>query len=159
MKSNRSDFAQATVAPSVPPFDEKLGVLVVDDEHSVRTAVQLGLERNGFHVWLAANGREAIQLYRKHRECIAVVLLDVCMPGLDGPATLDALQELDPGVRACFMSGNTGEYKPDELLQRGAAYFIDKPFRLNDLVNILRLLAHGTRRSSPLRDSIPAVNR
>jgi CheY-like chemotaxis protein len=121
----------------------KPGVLVVDDEHLVRIMVQLGLERNGFEVWLASSGREAIQLYRKHRGRIAVVLLDVCMEGLDGPQTLDALRELNPSVLVCFMSGDTGAYRPEELRQRGAAYVIAKPFRLDQLANTLRLLVHG----------------
>jgi len=136
--------SQAAVAePTVRQFRNKPGVLVVDDEHLVRIMVQLGLERNGFDVWLASNGREAINLYRAHREDIAVVLLDVRMPGLDGPQTLDALRGLNPEVLACVMSGNTGDYEPEELLQRGAAYVITKPFLLDDLAKILRLLAHG----------------
>lgn len=133
----------AAAEPMVRKHSEKHGVLVVDDEHLVRIMVQLGLERNGFDVWLAPNGREAIDLYRAHREDIAVVLLDVSMPGLDGPQTLDALRELDPHVLACFMSGASVAYRPDELVQRGAAYVIAKPFLLDDLANILRLLAHG----------------
>jgi CheY-like chemotaxis protein len=118
-------------------------VLVVDDEHLVRIMVQLGLERNGFDVWLASGGREAIGLYRKHRDSIAVVLLDVRMPGLDGPQTLDALRELNPGVRACFMSGDTGAYELDGLRERGAVCVIAKPFHLEDLANVLRLVTQG----------------
>lgn len=129
--------------PTLGQHRDKPGVLVVDDEHMVRVMLQLGLERNGFDVWLAANGREAIELYRAHREDIAVVLLDVQMPGLDGPHTLDALRELDPKVLACFMSGATGAYTPEELRQQGAACIIAKPFFLDDLANILRRVAHG----------------
>lgn len=137
-----SKKSQGAVAePTVGQLCDKLGVLVVDDEHLVRIMVQLGLERNGFDVWLAPNGREAIDLYQAHEEDIDVVLLDVCMPGLDGPATLDALRQRHPHVRACFMTGATGPYEQDELVQRGAAQVIGKPFRLNDLANILRLLA------------------
>jgi hypothetical protein len=55
--------------------DDQPGVLVVDDDHLVRLMVQLGLERNGFAVWLASNGVEAIEIYRTHRERIAVILL------------------------------------------------------------------------------------
>lgn len=133
----------AVAEPAGRQLCDKLGVLVVDDEHLVRIMVQLGLERNGFDVWLAPNGREAIDLYRAHKEDIDVVLLDVCMPGLDGPATLDALRKRNPEVRACFMSGETGSYQLDELVQRGAAHVIAKPFLLGDLANILRLVAHG----------------
>jgi len=134
---------KALADPTVRQLRNKPGVLVVDDEHLVRIMVQLGLERNGFDVWLAPNGREAVDLYRAHREEIAVVLLDVRMPGLDGPRTLDALRELNPEVLACFMSGDTGDYNPEELRHHGAAHIIAKPFLLDDLANILRLLAHG----------------
>ena len=84
------------------PPAERPGVLVVDDEHLVRALLQLGLERDGFEVWSASNGREAIDLYREHRERIAAVLLDVRMPGLDGPATLGALRATGYGPLRCI---------------------------------------------------------
>ena len=139
---NRNGQVAATEIP-VGHLSEKPGVLVVDDEHMVRLMVQLGLERNGFEVWLASNGREAIDLYRAHREDIAVVLLDIRMPGLDGIETLEALRELNPDVQACFMTGNAGAYKPEELREQGAAEIIAKPFHLADLANILRVLTHS----------------
>jgi CheY-like chemotaxis protein len=128
---------------TVRPSHGKLGVLVVDNDHLVRVMVQLGLERNGFEVWTAPSDREALKLYREHREHIAVVLLDVRMPGLGGPATLDALRELNRDVPACFMSGDTAELKPDELRKFRSEYLLAKPFQLDELANILRLLAHG----------------
>jgi CheY-like chemotaxis protein len=131
--------AESESPPRQPP--ERPGVLVVDDEHLVRIMVQLGLERSGFDVWLASSGREALQLYREHRDCIAVVLLDVRMPGLDGPATLSALREMNPAVRACFMSGNMGDYEPEDLRRRGGDQVITKPFLLSDLAKVLRKLA------------------
>lgn len=129
--------------PTVQQPHDKPGVLVVDGEHLVRIMVQLGLERNGFEVWLASNGGEAIQLYRTHKERIRVVLLDVRLPVLDGPATLDALRHLNPEVLACFMSGDPGSFAGEDLRQRGAAYVIAKPFQLDHLACILRLLVQG----------------
>ena len=129
--------------PTVRQPSEKPGVLVVDDEHIVRIMVQLGLERNGFDVWLARSGQEAIDLYRRHQKEITVVLLDVRMSGLDGLQTLEILRELNPEVPTCLMNGDTGPGKPEELLQHGAAYVIAKPFLLDDLANILRLMAQG----------------
>jgi CheY-like chemotaxis protein len=131
----------ATLVSSTAP--KKLGVLVVDDEHLIRILVQLGLERSGFDVWVASTGPEAIDLYTAHRKSIAVVLLDVQMQDLDGPQTLDALQKVDPAVPVCFMSADTGKYQRDELLQRGAACVIPKPFRVHELSNVLRLVANG----------------
>jgi CheY-like chemotaxis protein len=128
---------------TVPKQRERPGVLVVDDEHLVRIMVQLGLERDGFDVWLAANGQEAIQRYQAHRDRIGVVLLDIRMPGLDGPGTLDALRQVNPDVLVCFMTGELGGYTAEELRQRGAAHVIAKPFYLDHLANILRLLTQG----------------
>jgi CheY-like chemotaxis protein len=102
--------------------------------------LRLGLERHGFHVRPAGNGAEAIDLYRKHAADIAVVLLDVRMPGLDGPQTLDALRLMNPDVVACFMSGHTGIYEPEELLRRGARHVFAKPFLLDELARTLHSL-------------------
>jgi CheY-like chemotaxis protein len=129
--------------PTVRQFAEMPGVLVVDDEHLLRNMVQRGLERDGFNVWTASSGSEAIRLYRKHRDRIAVVLRDVRMPRLDGPQTLKALRKLNPAVRACFMSGDTGAYDAEELRQCGAACIVAKPFILEDLSNLLSQIAHG----------------
>ena len=140
----RDETSQADAAePTIRQPCAKPGVLVVDDEHLLRILLQLGLERDGFDVWLARNGREAIDVYRRHTDEIAVVLLDVHMPGLDGLQTLEVLRELNPEVLVCFMSGDTGADESDELLQRGAAQVIAKPFHLDDLTNILRLMAQS----------------
>jgi len=129
--------------PTVRQSRAKPGVLVVDDEHFVRAMVQLSLEQDGFDVWLACSGREAIHLYQKHQDSIDVVLLDVCMRGLDGPETLEALRALNPEVLACFMSGGAGASEAEALLKRGAAHLIAKPFHLDQLANTLRLLVYG----------------
>jgi CheY-like chemotaxis protein len=127
----------------VEPTGDEVGLLVVTADRFVRSMVQVALERRGFVVWSAANGRIAIDVCREHRNEFALALLDAHMPGLDGPATLEALRNLHPQLLACFMIGDNGEYEPDELIRRGAAYVIAKPFRLDRLANILRLLSRG----------------
>jgi CheY-like chemotaxis protein len=135
---------RASRPPSAEPiadeFHHKPRLLVVDDDGLVRVMAQLGLERHGFEVCAAPSGSEAIELYRAQGNTFAAVLLDVQMPGLDGPETLDALRRLNPAVVVCFMSGDTGAYAPEELLQRGASRVIFKPFRLDHLASILLTL-------------------
>ena len=118
----------------------KPGVLVVDDDHLVRIMVQLGLERDGYEVWLASDGRTAIDLYKEHREDIAVVLLEFGMPGLDGPRTLEALRQINPGVQACFLNDATKNSDPEELRQYNVDEVIAKPFHLEELAKTLWLL-------------------
>ena len=120
---------------------EQAGVLVADDEAAVRAVLGLALRFHGFNVWLAAGGPEAEELYRRHRGEIDLVLLDVQMPGMDGPWTLAALRQVDPGVRCCFKSGYTGDYTAEQLLELGAVRVFGKPFRLEELAGTLRRLA------------------
>lgn len=119
----------------------KPGILITDDEPLVRRLLQLVLEQQGFTVWLAANGREAVELYRQHRQKIAVVLLDVRMPELDGPQALAALREFAPNLVCCFMTGHAGAYTESELLGLGAIRVFAKPFALEELCRFLWQLA------------------
>ncbi len=118
----------------------KPGILVVDDEPQVRNLLGLALGHRGFTVWLAGGGAEAVEVYRQQRAAVNLVLLDVQMPGLDGPETLAALKAIDPDVRCCFMSGHTGRYTAEELLALGATSVFQKPFGLADITEALRHL-------------------
>jgi CheY-like chemotaxis protein len=127
----------------VPATSLRPEVLVVDDDEPVRTLLELGLRRCGFTVRMAANGREAVEMYRRHRDDIAAALLDVQMPGLDGPGTLVALKGLDPDLPCCFVTGDPGTYEVEDLLALGASCVLYKPFRLGEVVEVVRQLAEG----------------
>jgi len=113
------------------------GVLVADDMGLILTLLKFALEAHGFAVWLAVDGDDALDLYRRNRTEIDLVVLDVQMPGLDGPHTLAAIRRLDPDVLACFMTGAPEPYSRDDLLARGAARVFDKPFVPVDLARTL----------------------
>ncbi len=113
-------------------------VLVVDDEAVIRRLLALALPSFGFRVLLAAGGEEAVEMYRHNQEEIDLVLMDVQMPGLDGPWTFFALQGQNPAVRCCFMSGHPGEYGEDLLRAMGARCVVAKPFDLAELARKLR---------------------
>lgn len=119
----------------------KYGILVVDDEASVRRALNAGMLQQGFAVWLAADGQEALDLYQRYRASIDVVLMDVCMPGVDGPRALAALREINPEIRCFFMSGDVGSYAEWKLGNLGAVSIIRKPFQLAEVVQTLWELA------------------
>jgi CheY-like chemotaxis protein len=128
--------------PEAPPTTSRTyGVLVVDDQAEVGGVLDLAFRQEGFAVWMAVNGREAHDLYRRYGQAIDVVLLDVRMPGWDGPQTLAALRELNPQIRCCFMSGDTGRYDERQLRDLGAAAMFQKPFVLAEAAEALRELA------------------
>src|SRR5260370_31982672 len=114
------------------------GILIVDDEPSVLSFLQRGLSLNGFSIWVAGDGKDAVEIYKTHGKSIAVVLMDVRMPGLDSPPALAALRSINPDVRCCFMSGGSGEYSIDDLLAGGAIEVFRKPFALSEAVGVLQ---------------------
>jgi anti-sigma B factor antagonist len=116
------------------------GVLVVDDETAVRYVLAARLRLEGYKLWSAGHGPEAVELYQRHREEIAVVLLDVLMPGMDGPHTLAVLQKLCPAVCCCFMTGNPTPYTEEALLRMGAIRIFQKPFVFTEVVGTLNQL-------------------
>lgn len=107
-------------------------ILLVDDEPDVRRLLELVLTCHGFTVLTAASGQEAVDLLRGREHAIAVALLDVQMPGMDGPQTLQALRQIDTDLPAVFMTGNMGRYDEAQLLTLGASAVLSKPFRSMD---------------------------
>jgi CheY-like chemotaxis protein len=119
----------------------RLGVLVVEDEAAVRLLLDRALRQHGFDVTLADRGEDAVQVFDRKRSAIDVVLLDVQLAGMDGPQTLAALRQIDPEVRAVFISDHTGEYTSDQIEALGA-HVVEKPFpSLTAFANLLRDLA------------------
>lgn len=112
-------------------------VLIVDDEPSVRSVIRRLLQHYGITVIDAATGTEAIEIFRARNAEIDLVLLDVRMEPLDGPATLHFLQSIDPQVRCCFLTGDPGDYTEEELLGLGAMRVLRKPFILAAVLEIV----------------------
>jgi two-component system response regulator (stage 0 sporulation protein F) len=114
------------------------GVLIVDDDPMVRTVLSRTLRDDGFAVWPAADGYQALKTYIKYCDEIDFALIDVRMPEFDGPQTLSALQQVNPHLRFCFMTGDPGRYTEDQLMARGADGILHKPFRAEDLAQVMQ---------------------
>jgi CheY-like chemotaxis protein len=133
------------------------GVLVVDGEVVVRKVLDLGLWREGFAVWLAGDGYEALELYRRRAGEIDLVLLEVRLPGSGGPQTLAALRRLNPEVRCCLMNGTLGDYTDEELLELGAAAYLNKPFSFMEVALVLRRMLGIPHRGPHRSTRFPSI--
>ncbi|HZT81820.1 MAG TPA: response regulator, partial [Gemmataceae bacterium] len=130
---------EAAPPPQPPPADPgRPMVLLADDEPALRELGRTILQAHGFDVLLAANGEEALDLYRRYRGAVAVAVLDVLMPRLSGREVLAQLRQLDPGVRALLISGYAGgSGMPDD------PPILPKPYRGEELVEAVRRLLSG----------------
>ncbi len=110
-------------------------VLVVDDEFSIREMIKDSLEMYNYRVMLASDGMEAIALYDREWEQIAVVLLDMMMPNLHTPYIIRALQRINPAVKVVAMSGTSANESIVERYDLGA--FLTKPFMTTEMLSTL----------------------
>jgi CheY-like chemotaxis protein len=86
-------------------------VLVVEDESAIRDVTRLTLEGAGYRVLTAEDGASALAVFAEHRHDIQLVLTDIVMPIMDGPATIRALEKMDPDIRIIAASGHNNVQK------------------------------------------------
>jgi len=139
---NAPDTADPAAAQTDLPLGQGELILVVDDEESIREITRATLETFGYKVLTASDGTEALAIYADRKNDIAIVLTDMVMPFMDGPATIRALQRMNPKVKIIAASGlGTGQRAGDGVLE-GVSYFLNKPYTaeklLRTLANILR---------------------
>jgi two-component system cell cycle sensor histidine kinase/response regulator CckA len=113
-------------------------VLVVDDEESVRGLTRQMMERMGFTVLTAADGREAVELFRKESERIRLVLLDMTMPYLDGGETFREMKRIRTGVPTVLSSGYSERTATNRFGGNGLSAFIQKPYQYQQLLAVVR---------------------
>jgi len=130
--------AQIAPGEAAPPWRGTGAVLLVDDEEPVRRVAGRMLERCGFRVMAAGDGREAVGLFREHSGEIACVLLDLAMPQMNGEETFRELRRIQPDVRVVLASGYSDSEVMDRFAGGGLAGFIEKPYELSALSALLQ---------------------
>ena len=103
-------------------------ILLVDDEEIIRQVGSAILQKIGFQVIVAENGRQAIELFTQHHHRIDAVLLDMVMPGMGGGQVYDRLKQISSRVRVLLSSGYSEGDEARDILARGCNGFIQKPF-------------------------------
>lgn len=112
-------------------------ILVVDDEPSIRAIAAQTLEAFGYRVMTAIDGADAVATFAQHGEEVAVVLTDVMMPIMDGPAAIRALRRMRPDVRIVAASGLNANGGVARAAGAGADFFLPKPYTAEALLDII----------------------
>ncbi|MBZ5695850.1 MAG: response regulator [Acidobacteriia bacterium] len=113
-------------------------ILLAEDHDGLREAAQEMLEGLGYHLVLASNGLEAVERFKADYNGIDMVILDVVMPGLDGPEAYTQMCEIRPNLGVLFTTGYTSELEAlSSLMQKGAS-MLQKPYDSKSLSQMIR---------------------
>lgn len=118
-------------------------ILVAEDEESVRDLLEQTLKSYGYRVLAARDGAEAVEVFRRHREEIAMVVLDVIMPRMGGKEAYDKMVEMVPGLKALFLSGYSENAVHNAFVLLPGLAFLQKPFGLGALARKVREVLDG----------------
>ena len=138
--STRTDEESQMDADEVVEWRGTGLALVVDDDDSVRSIAVKMMNFLGFEVLQARNGAEALGLFQQHQERIALVLLDLTMPMMDGDEAFRRIRAIKPDARVLLMSGFNEQEAIQRFLGRGLAGFLQKPFTAELLREKLRVV-------------------
>jgi CheY-like chemotaxis protein len=123
------------------PAAAKETILIVDDQAVVRDVVRQALESHGYRLLVAASGAEALQMSEEYPGTIDLLITDVVMPRMSGPALAEALRTARPGLRVLFFSGSAAEDATRLGVLSKDTPFLQKPFAsLTVLVDMVRNL-------------------
>jgi len=120
-------------------------ILIIDDEQHIIDVMRDILESLGYTVLMARNGDEAIELYKREKGTIDLVILDMIMPGMSGGETFDGLKELNPAVNVVLSSGYSIDGMARKIMRKGCKAFIQKPLTVTDLSKKIREVLDKTK--------------
>ncbi len=113
-------------------------ILIVDDEEIVITVSLEMLNNMGYNVLIARGGKEALEIFKKNKDKIALVILDIIMPDLGGSHVYNVLKKIKPDIKVLVSSGYSIDGQASEIMSRNCDGFIQKPFNMIKLSKRIR---------------------
>ena len=123
-------------------------ILLIDDEELIIDVGQAMLERLGYRVMVCREGLESVKVVTDMGNEIDLVILDMIMPGMDGGTTFDHIREIQPDLPVILSSGYAINGHADKIMRRGCNGFIQKPYNISELSQIVRKVLDEAKSSS-----------
>jgi len=121
-----------------PDAPARATVLVVEDEDSIRTIIQLALETKGYRLLTASDSAEGLRIAQSYDGPIDLVISDMLLPGVNGSELIRRLLVIRPEVHVIYISGYLGNETDLPAGQIGKTRFLPKPFTPSQLLEAVR---------------------
>lgn len=113
-------------------------ILLVEDENPVRMFCTHALKNKGYTVIEATSGEEALEIFKKEKNNIDLIISDVIMPGITGPSLIEEIKRSNPSIKVIFISGYAEEAFSDHKNLKEGFHFLSKPFTLTQLATLVK---------------------
>jgi PAS domain S-box-containing protein len=118
-------------------------IFIVDDEASLRESTAKLLRLRGYEVVTANDGRDAVEYYRKAWQSLDLVILDMNMPEMNGRDAFIAMRQINPDIKTILATGYSLDSNAQEILDEGVLSYIQKPFRVRELIEHMEQALRG----------------
>lgn len=137
-----SDESVIETAPVIEQtkMEKNKTILIIDDEVMLLSLLSEILTDSGYKTYTAENGIEALEIYKKHKDEINLVVSDIDMPKMGGEETFKKIKAINPEVNFIFASGFLEIEKKNEFEKQGVKGFVQKPFKADDILEIFAKL-------------------
>ena len=142
----------------VAPLQRSVTVLIVEDDENLRSLLHRSLENNGFSVFSAADGAEALRLCQQHAGRIDLVVSDVVMPRVNGLELSERIRAAHPGTKFLFITGFGDQFPELRELIKGGTNVLEKPFLPSELLRKVEDALNMTDVSDHRSDEQPGVS-
>jgi PAS domain S-box-containing protein len=142
LKTKREE-TRIDTAPQEKTIGGKETILLVDDEQDILDVSREILEEYGYTTLTAVDGEKALEIFKKKKDQIDLVVLDINMPAMSGHTCMKELLKMNPDIKIIIASGYLIKDQLRESLEAGATEFIVKPFQLDDMLNTVRKILDG----------------
>jgi len=140
--------ASATEAPKEAPSPQvretsvkgRESILFVEDEELILKMMETMLKSQGYRVYTAQDGLQAIEVFQRHVQDIDLVVSDIGLPGLSGKEVFERLKEMHSRVRVLLATGFIQPEERMELLEQGVLHLLDKPYTPTTLLTTIRCI-------------------
>ena len=133
-----SSIREVESAQSGMPQRGNETILLVDDEEFVLDLGVKFLSRAGYTTITARNGREAIEIFKRDKDRISLVILDLIMPEMGGLQCLEEMKRIEPSAKVLIASGFAVEESEKEIIESFAKGFVSKPYQVNRILDAVR---------------------
>jgi PAS domain S-box-containing protein len=113
-------------------------ILLVDDDELIRELGLRILGKLGYRVVLASNGKEALEMFRKQKDEISLIIMDLIMPEMSGKQCLEEILKIDPKAKVLIASGASARSHIFDIREIGAKGIVNKPYEMTELFTVVR---------------------